>query len=92
MSEPRLQAFARYWGFEPRACQPYRARTKGKDERSVGYIKRNALAGYAFASWGELDRHLATWLDGECQKLRVRLIPHLRWHGDVSECNWLVSS
>lgn len=58
----RLRAFARYWGFEPRACHPYRAQTKGKDERSVGYVKSNALAGRAFASWGELDRHLATWL------------------------------
>lgn len=36
----RLQAFARYWGFRPRACAPYRARTKGKDERGVGYVKR----------------------------------------------------
>src|SRR5512144_1267457 len=25
----RLHAFARYWGFRPRACAPYRARTKG---------------------------------------------------------------
>ncbi|GAN82315.1 integrase [Acidocella aminolytica 101 = DSM 11237] len=33
----RLHAFARYWGFTPRACAPYRARTKGKDERGVGY-------------------------------------------------------
>jgi transposase len=29
----RLHAFARYWGFRPHACAPYRARTKGKDER-----------------------------------------------------------
>ena len=29
----------------PRACAPYRARTKGKDERAVQYVKRNALAG-----------------------------------------------
>jgi transposase len=29
-------AFARDWGFTPRACAPYRARTKGKDERGVG--------------------------------------------------------
>ena len=35
----RLIAFARYWGFRPRACAPYRARTKGKDERGVGYVK-----------------------------------------------------
>jgi transposase len=29
---------ARYWGFRPQACAPYRARTKGKDERGVGYV------------------------------------------------------
>jgi hypothetical protein len=28
----RLHAFARHWRFRPRACAPYRARTKGKDE------------------------------------------------------------
>ena len=58
----RLLAFARHWKFTPRACHPYRARTKGKDERSVGYVKHNALAGRTFSSWGELDRHLETWL------------------------------
>ena len=57
-----LKAFARHWGFEPRACRPYRAQTKGKVERSVGYVKGNALAGRSFASWGELDRSLAAWL------------------------------
>ena len=41
----RLHAFAQYWGFTPRACAPYRARTKGKDERGVGYVKKNAVAG-----------------------------------------------
>jgi len=29
-----FRAFARHWGFTPRACAPYRARTKGKDERA----------------------------------------------------------
>ena len=46
----RLVAFARYWGFRPRACAPYRARTKGKDERGVGYVKKNAIAGHSFVS------------------------------------------
>jgi transposase len=32
----KLLAFARYWGFAPRACAPYRARTKGKTESGVG--------------------------------------------------------
>lgn len=29
----RLHAFARYWGFRPRACAPYRARTKEQTSR-----------------------------------------------------------
>ena len=33
---PKLHAFARHWGFRVRACAPYRARTKGKDERGCG--------------------------------------------------------
>jgi len=40
----RLHALARHWGFRPRACAPYRVRTKGKDERGVGYVKRNAVS------------------------------------------------
>jgi transposase len=58
----RLKAFAGYWRFRPRACAPYRARTKGKDERGVGYVKRNAIAGHAFESWEALEAHLAWWL------------------------------
>jgi transposase len=41
----KLLAFAQHWGFSPRACVPYRARTKGKTESGVGYIKKNAIAG-----------------------------------------------
>ena len=48
----RLHAFARYWGVRPVACAPYRARTKGKDERGVGYVKHNAIAGRSFAELG----------------------------------------
>jgi hypothetical protein len=37
--------FARYWGFQPRLCRPYRAQTKGKIESGVKYIRRNFLCG-----------------------------------------------
>lgn len=37
--------FARYWGFTPRLCRPYRAQTKGKIESGVKYIRRNFLCG-----------------------------------------------
>jgi transposase len=57
----KLKAFARHWGFRPKACAPYRARTKGKIERGVGYVKRNAIAGRSFASWAALEAHLAQW-------------------------------
>ena len=50
--QERFVAFAKYWGFEPRACQPHRAQTKGTDERRVGSVKSNAFAGHTFASWG----------------------------------------
>ena len=58
---PRLHAFARHWGFRIRACAPYRARTKGKDERGVGYVKRNAIAGRCFATWSAMEAHLDAW-------------------------------
>jgi transposase len=59
---PAFEAFCRDWGVEARVCQPYRARTKGKTESGVGYVKRNALAGLAFASFAELEAHLARWM------------------------------
>ncbi|WP_239493496.1 IS21 family transposase [Luteitalea sp. TBR-22] len=56
---PADLAFCRDWDVQPRACAPYRARTKGKTESGVKYVKRNALAGLTFAS---LETHLATWM------------------------------
>lgn len=72
----RFHAFARYWDIRPQACAPYRARTKGKDERGVGYVKRNAIAGRGFASWAELEAHLARW---------TREVADLRVHGTTGE-------
>lgn len=66
----RFKAFARYWGFQPIACSPYRARTKGKDERMVGYVKKNAIAGRSFASLHELSSHLERW-NAEVADLRI---------------------
>ena len=72
----RLHAFARYWDVRPVACAPYRARTKGKDERGVGYVKHNAIAGRSFASWGALEAHLAWWM---------REVADVRVHGTTGE-------
>jgi transposase len=72
----RLQAFARYWRFDPHACAPYRARSKGKDERGVGYVKRNAIAGHDFISWAAMEGHLDWWM---------REIADRRVHGTTGE-------
>ncbi len=72
----RFHAFCRYWGVVPRACAPYRARTKGKDERGVGYVKHNAVAGHRFDSVEALQAHLVRW---------VREIADVRVHGTTGE-------
>jgi transposase len=58
---PQFEDFARYYGFTLRACQPYRARTKGKVENGVKYVKRNPLDGRRFRSREELNDWLERW-------------------------------
>ena len=72
----RFAAFCRHWDVVPKACAPYRARTKGKDERGVGYVKRNAIAGHRFESMAELEAHLAWWM---------REVADVRLHGTTGE-------
>lgn len=68
--------FARYWGFKPQACAPYRPQTKGKDERAVGYVKNSAIAGRTFSSWDSLRLHLSQWM---------REVADVRIHGTCKE-------
>jgi transposase len=59
---PAYLAFCRDWDVQPRACQPYRARTKGKTESGVKYVKRNAIAGRRFESFAALEAYLNEWM------------------------------
>jgi transposase len=73
----RFVDLAGHCGFTPKACQPYRARTKGKDERMVGYIKGNFFVRYrSFESWTHLNQMGEKWLAEEAD---------LRVHGTVKE-------
>jgi transposase len=68
----RFVDLAGQYGFTPRACKPYRARTKGKDERMVGYIKGNFFVRYrSFESWAHLNQLAEKWLAEEAD-LRVQ--------------------
>lgn len=73
----RFVDLANWYGFTPHACRPYRARTKGKDERMVGYIKQNFFVRYQeFESWAHLNQLAERWLAEEADP---------RVHGTVKE-------
>jgi len=73
----RFLDLAAHYGFAPRACRPYRARTKGKDERMVGYIKGNFFLRYrSFESWVHLNQLAEKWLAEEADP---------RIHGTLKE-------
>jgi transposase len=59
---PGYLAFCRDWDVQPRACAPYRARTKGKTEAGVKFVKRNGLAALPFPSFAALETHLGEWM------------------------------
>jgi len=55
--------FAAPWGFRIRACRPYRAQTKGKVERPIGYVRGNLLYGREFLGDADLADQTDHWLE-----------------------------
>jgi len=80
--------FARYWGFTPRLCRPYRAQTKGKIESGVKYVRRNFLCGLQGrepSSLSDLNAQLREWVATVANQrvhgtTREQVL--LRWDGD----------
>ncbi|HVH66657.1 MAG TPA: IS21 family transposase [Gemmatimonadales bacterium] len=62
LENPEFLRFAAHWGFGIRACRPYRAKTKGKVERPVGYLRGNFLYGRTFLGDADLADQCARWL------------------------------
>jgi len=58
-----LLDLARHYGFQPRACRPYRAKTKGKVERPFRYIREDFFLGGSFRNLDDLNGQLRHWLD-----------------------------
>jgi transposase len=59
---PRYLDLADHYGFRPRACKPYRARTKGKVESGVAYVRGNFWQGLEFTDLADLNAQAQTWL------------------------------
>ena len=57
-----LIEFAGHYGFHPKACRPYRAKTKGKVERPFRYIREDFFLARGFRNLDDLNAQLAHWL------------------------------
>jgi len=57
-----LLALAKHYGFHPRACRPYRAKTKGKVERPFSYIRKDFFLARSFRNLDDLNAQLQDWL------------------------------
>jgi transposase len=79
----RFASFASHHGFIPRRCRPYRARTKGKVESGVKYIKKNFWPRVtSFTGMHDLNTQVQTWLNNVANKRvhgTTHEIPEERW-------------
>jgi len=81
---PGLWALAKQAGFTPRLCQPYRAKTKGKVERFIGYLRHS----FHIPLVAQLKQAGLT-LDVETANIEVlkwlRDVANVREHGTTGE-------
>lgn len=73
---PRFREFCQHYGIRVVAARPRRARTKGKVERAISYIKTSFLTGRTFTTLEDLNQQLEAWLDNTA---------NVREHGTTGE-------
>jgi len=59
----KLLSLAKHYGFTPKSCRPYRAKTKGKVERPFRYIREDFFLGRTFRDLDDLNARFSEWLD-----------------------------
>lgn len=74
--QPTFLDFATYYGFSPQACRPYRAQTKGKVERGIGYVRTSFWPGLTVADLTDLNGQARDW---------TTTIANQRVHGTTGE-------
>ncbi len=68
--------FANHWQFRARACRAYRAKTKGKVERPIRYVRENFFYGRSFLNDEDLNGQAHQWLQH---------VANVRIHGTTEE-------
>lgn len=77
--------FAAHWGFKVRACRPYRAKTKGKVERPISYVRQSFFYGREFVSDVDLNAQALKWVSEVANQRRHRTtaeVPKVRFERD----------
>ncbi|MGN7472440.1 IS21 family transposase [Brevibacillus sp. SAFN-007a] len=73
----RFARFASHYGFKLLSCKPYRARTKGKVENGVGYLRKNFWSRIrTFTGLQDLNEQARHWLD---------IVANCRVHGTTHQ-------
>jgi len=62
-------------GVAPRVCKAYTPQTKGKIERTIGFVKKNFWPGVSFSEIDDLNRQAQIW----CERINTRV------HGTTHE-------
>lgn len=65
---PLMADFLTHHGIAPKTCQPYRARTKGKVERTIRYLRGNFLKGREFADLADVQVQGTHWQEEVANK------------------------
>lgn len=71
-----LQRFATHYDFAPRACRPYRTKTKGRVERSVASLRDSFFYGRTFRDLADLNTQCTAWLH-QTANARVHATTHI---------------
>ena len=85
LENPEFLRFARHWSFRIRACRPYRAKTKGKVERPVRYLRSNFVYGREFVGDADLNAEALRWLDTTANQRvhrTINAVPRERFEAD----------
>lgn len=77
--------FAAHCGFRIRACRPYRAKTKGKVERPIGYVRQSFFYARHFLNDADLNAQALCWM-GQTANVRIHRttgeVPRARFDRD----------
>jgi len=85
LENAEFMRFAAHWDFRIRVCRPYRAKTKGKVERPIGYVRESFFYGRHFLNDADLNAQALSWLERTANARLHRTtaeVPRVRFERD----------